>query len=180
MDQEPNDSASGIPVGVDSIVEDLLVTDSFLIKGRVDGKFARLAKTLEDTQRDFLVVSGATMIDVVHGEVIKTPRVHVNMDRILFAHELVDAGGDFWQQQLSEDERVRVRSFFHGPVNIELAGRVRPQAYESGMLERAFFVMNDWTVRGYDFEAMPELGIVAKLPYAIVQARRVSIIYDFS
>lgn len=181
MDYDSQNAGAGMPTSFDMCVEDLLVTDSFLIKGKVEGKFTRLAKTLQDHGRDFLVVSNATMVDVLHGEVIRTPRVHVNTREILFAHELVDAGGDYWQQQLSEaDERIRIRTFFHGHVNIELAGKIRPQAYESGLLERDYFVMADCTVRGFDVDGTPELAIVSELPYAIVSAKRISYLYDFS
>ena len=178
-----NDSPQGATQNFDTMVEDVLVTESFLIKGRVDGKFSRLAKTLEDHARDFLVVSKVTMVDLVHGEVIKTPRVHVNMRELLFAHELVDAGGDYWQKKLSdegEDERVRIRSFFHGPVNLELSGSIRPQAYEAGLLQRRFFVMDQCSVRGLDLGGVPEFKILENLPYAIVHSSRISYLYDFS
>ncbi|MCA8969807.1 MAG: hypothetical protein KDC95_08495 [Planctomycetes bacterium] len=177
--EQPSESSAAL----DLMVEDLIVTESFLIKGKVEGKFTRLVKTLEDDSRDFVVVSGATMIDLLHGEVIKTPRVHVNMREVLFAHELVDGGSDFYQKRLSTDagvERVRIRVFFHGPVNIEVAGRIRPRAYEAGLQARSFFVMDECEVRGLDLEEIPELGILAKLPYTIVHAARVSYLYDFS
>ncbi|HMQ24217.1 MAG TPA: hypothetical protein PKE00_17135 [Planctomycetota bacterium] len=177
--ESPSDASQGLDV----LVEDLIVTESFLIKGRVDGKFSRLVKTLEDDRRDFLVVNGATMIDLLHGEVIRTPRVHVNMRAVLFAHELVDAGSDYFQKRLSAEsgaDRVRVRVFFHGPVNLEVAGRIRPRAYEAGLKERSFFVMDECEVRGLNLEETPELEILAKLPYAIVHAPRVSYLYDFS
>lgn len=179
----PGSSREDSATTSEPVVEDLLVTESFLIKGRVEGKFTRLAKTLEDNRRDFLIVSSATMIDLVHGEVISTPRVHVNTRELLFAHELVDAGGDFWQKNLTDEahvERVRIRTFFHGPVNLELAGRVRPMAYEAGMREKSYFVMDDCVVRGLDLEATPELAILSSLSYAIVHAARISYLYDFS
>ncbi len=173
------EEASG--VGGNTVVEDLLLTDAFLIKGRVDGKFARLLKVLETFSHDFLVVSDATMIDLRGGEVIRTPRVHVNMTELLFAHELVDNAGDYFQKTLSADratdKQVKIRAFYHGNVNLELAGRVRPGAYES---ESRFFVMEDCAIRGLSKELSGELGMLESLPYTIVNRRRISYLYDFS
>lgn len=170
-------------VGDSTVVEDVLLTDAFLVKGRVEGKFSRLFKVLDTYERDFLVISDATMVDIARGEVIRTPRVHVNMDELLLAHELVDGAGDFFQKTLSSDtadeKSVRIRAFYNGSVSLELAGRIRPRAYE-GAAERRFFVMEDCAVRGIDMSLSRELEIVSSLPYAIVNRRRIAYLYDFS
>ena len=164
-----------------TLVEDVLLTDAFLIKGKVDGKFSRLVKVLEDYNKDFLVVSDAHMVDLRRGETIKTPRVHVNLKELILAHELVDSGSDFYQKQLSDDDKdIRIRAFYHGATSLEIAGSIEQEAYEGGRLRRRFFVMRDCALRGIDFETNEELSLVQKLPYAIVQRSRISYLYDFS
>ena len=171
-------------VGDNVVVEDLLLTDAFLVKGRVEGKFSRLFKVLDNYDRDFLVVSSATMIDLVRGEVIRTPRVHVNINELLLAHEFVDGAGDYFQKSLSaesgKEKDVRVRAFYHGSLSLELAGRIRPGAYETGGLDHPFFVMEECSVRGLDESLSPDLAILSQLPYAIVSSRKIAYLYDFS
>lgn len=172
------------PKGRPEVVEDLVLTDAFLIKGRVDGKFARLVNVLNSWKKDFLVVSSALMIDLRRGEEIRTPRVHVHTGELVLAHELVDGAGDYYQKMLSdgsEPDRTRIRTFCHGQISLELAGWIRPGAYEGqAAKEQRFFVMENCTVRGLDLDVSPELAILTKLPYAIVNRCRIAYLYDFT
>ena len=139
-----------------TMVEDLILTDAFLVKGRVESKFARLSKVLNQYKKQFLVLSSAKMVDLRRGEVIETPRVHINMREIVMAHEFVDPAGDYFQAKLSagseETKPVKIRAFYHGSTNLEIAGRIRPGAYENEGLDGAgaFFVMDDVTLRGLE------------------------------
>ncbi|HET6204228.1 MAG TPA: hypothetical protein VFI25_15660 [Planctomycetota bacterium] len=163
-----------------TIVADLLVTDTFLIKGRVEGKYARLSKVLDDAHRCFLAVREATLIDLQTRERVLTPRVHVNLDEVVLAHELVDAGGDLFQAALArERESVRIRAFHAGRSNLEIAGRVRPNAYEPSDGARRFFVVEAPEIRGIRLEGDKDLEILRGLPYVIVNRERLSYIYDF-
>ncbi len=77
-----------------TIVSDLLLTDSFLIKGNVEGKYTRLSQILDEQRKYFLKIHDATLVDLNSCERIQTPMVHVNVDEILLAHEFLDSGGD--------------------------------------------------------------------------------------
>jgi hypothetical protein len=171
-------------VGVDAVVEDVVLTDAFLVKGTVEGKFSRLFKVLEDYRKDFLVVSNAVMVDLCRGDVIRTPRVHINLDELLLAHELVDGAGDYYQKTLSEESRghksLRIRAFFNSAVSLEVAGRIRPGAYDGSGLDHRFFVMEDCSVRGLDLSVSPDLELVTKLSYAIINRHNIAYLYDFS
>ena len=69
-----------------TIVSDLLLTDSFLIKGNIENKYTRLSQVLDETRRYFVKVRDATLIDLNSCERIQTPLLHVNVDEILLAH----------------------------------------------------------------------------------------------
>ncbi len=175
--------SADVPNEEGQVVEDLLLTDAFLIKGVVEGKFSRLAKVLDAAARDFIAVSNPVMVDLRRGEVIRTPRVHVNLSKLVLAHELVDGSGDFYQKSLSElgDEKtVRIRAFYNGSVGLEISGSVRPLAYERGSLDRNFFVMEECNVRGLDLKLSSEFDLVSQLPYAILSRSRISYLYDFN
>lgn len=174
-------SESSEVTGTREIIEDILLTDAFLIKGTVEGKFSRLSMVLDQFNKKFIVVSSATMVDLKRGECIKTPRVQINIDELILAHELVDSAGDFYLQALTESNKdVRVRTFCHGIVNLEITGRIAEKAYETKDGESRFFIMEGCTVRGLDPEVSPEFALVDKLSYAIVNSAKLAYIYDFS
>jgi hypothetical protein len=180
---QPEPQGNGDPQGGGStVIEDLFLTDAFLIKGRLVGKYHRLGKVLEDLERTFLTIEDATLISLRGADVVRTPRVQVNVAEIVFAHELVDMGGDGTLRGLATDEKTsRIRAFYRGGVQIELAGRVTPGAYEpSRGPSRRWFVLAEPRIRGLDVQGHPELGILEDLGYAIVQKSKLGYVYDFS
>ena len=113
---------------------------------------------------------------------IRTPSVHVNREQIIFAHELIDTAGDDTQRQMaSSDKPIRIRAFYSGAVQIELAGKIAPHAYEpSHNAGRWYFIMGEPEIRGLNLNAQEELGVLRRLPYLIVRKSKLAYIYDFS
>lgn len=180
---QPDPSDAGAPQGAGPVVvEDLFLTDAFLIKGRLVGKYHRLGKVLEDLERTFLTIEDATLVSLRSSDVVRTPRVQVNVAEIVLAHELVDMAGDDTLRGLAIDEKTsRIRAFYRGGVQLELAGRVTPGAYEpSRGPSRRWFVLAEPKIRGLDVSGHPDLGVLDKLGYAIVQKSKLGYIYDFS
>jgi hypothetical protein len=165
-----------------TIVSDLFLTDSFLIKGEVERKYARLSQMLDEYRRYFLKVRNATLIDLNTSDRIQTPLLHVNMDEILLAHEFLDSAGDQQQAALYKDlKTVKLRVFFTGHLNLEVAGEVRPGSYEvDDRSTRRFFVMRNPEVRGMKIEGDRDLELLKGLSYAILNKTRLSYIYDFN
>ena len=165
-----------------TIVSDLLLTDSFLIKGNVENKYTRLSQILDENRKYFLRVRDATLVDLKSCERIQTPLLQVNMDEILLAHEFLDEAGDQHMRALApEVELNRVRVFYTGMLNIEIAGYIRPGAYEADdHLSRRFFVVRKPQVRGFKDKGDKDLGLLNNLSYAILNKVRLSYIYDFN
>lgn len=165
-----------------TIVEDVFLTDCFLIKGRLTNKYQRLARMLEDYDRTYLTIDDAVLASLRGPEVIRTPRVLVNQREILLAHELVDVAGDDAQRRMAaNDKSVRIRGFYNGAVQLELSGNVEPGAYEPKRGgRRHYFTMIEPVLRGIGFDDNPELELLRKLDYAIVRKDKLSYIYDFS
>ena len=166
-----------------TIVSDLILTDCFLIKGRIDGKYARLSQVLDETRRYFLRVRDATLVDLNSRDRIQTPLLHVNVDEILLAHELLNESGDPTAAQLGRVGLVhqRVRLFYTGNLNVEIAGDIRAQSYEvDDRSARRFFVMMNPQVRGLEFGEDEDLKLLGSLPYAILNKTRLSYVYDFN
>jgi hypothetical protein len=165
-----------------TIVSDLLLTDSFLIKGNIENKYTRLSQVLDETRRYFVKVRDATLIDLNSCERIQTPLLHVNVDEILLAHEFLDSGGDQAARELAKHQPThRVRVFYTGNLNVELGGEVRPSSYEADdRTSRRFFTMRNPVLRGFNDRNDPDLKLLAKLPYAILNKLRLSYVYDFN
>jgi hypothetical protein len=175
------EEGGAFPTATAGVVEDLVLTDAFLIKGRVERKSNRLSKLLDASDRRFLAVRDAAMIELRQGQQIRTPRVLVNMDQVILAHELVDVAGDYFQKTIAvNDKVVKIRAFYSGATHLEIAGLVSPGAYDSSLGNRRFFVMAEPRIRGIDLDLNPELQILAKLPYAILQKDRLAYVYDFT
>ena len=162
-------------------VEDVFLTDVFLIKGRLPNKTKRLTNLLEDFGRTFLPVHDATLVSLRTREVIRTATVMVNMREVILAHELVDLAGDETMRRLAAggDKRSRIRAFYNGSLQFEIAGHVEPSAYESqAAVGRRFFIMQKPLVRGLDLQH-PELALLKSLDYAILAKDRRAYVYDF-
>lgn len=178
MNQDPRkDSNIASPV----FVEDLFLTDVFLIKGRLAHKTKRLSNVLEDNQRNYLQVQDATLISLRNNEVIKTPNVMVSVQELILAHELVDCAGDDTMRRLAGDQSKHnhIRAFYNGSVQFEVGGQIEPNAYESNkMTGRKYFIMQKPVVRGLDLDHA-ELKILKTLDYAILKKDRMAYVYDF-
>ncbi|HED66749.1 MAG TPA: hypothetical protein ENJ09_14490 [Planctomycetes bacterium] len=165
-----------------TIVSDLLLTDAFLIKGQVEAKYTRLSQLLDEYRKYFVRVRDATLIDLNTRDRINTPLLHVNVDEILLAHELIETAGDPHAARLADEVHTqRVRAFYTGNLNVELAGEVRPGCYEADdRSTRRFFVMQNPEVRGMKLEGDRDLELLSGLSYAILNKTRLSYIYDFN
>ena len=176
-DQPAPDRQTASPV----FVEDLFLTDVFLIKGRLPNKTKRLTNLLEDHTRTFLPVHDATLVSLRTREVIRTPTVMVNVKEVILAHELLDVAGDETLRRLAgaATKRSRIRAFYNGATQFEIAGHIEPAAYESQPLtNRRYFIMQKPLLRGLDLQH-PELQLLKSLEYAILQRDRMAYVYDF-
>jgi len=166
-----------------TIVSDLVLTDAFFIKGQVENKYTRLSQLLDEYRKFFIRIRDATLIDLRSRDRIQTPLLHVNVDEILLAHELIETAGDPHAARLTQNgmKLQRVRTFYTGNLNVEIAGEVRPGCYEADdRSTRRFFVMRNPEVRGMELEGDRDLELLKGLSYCILNKTRLSYLYDFN
>jgi len=165
-----------------TIVSDILLTDAFLIKGNVEHKYARLSQMMDEQRKYFLKIRDATLIDLNSCDRITTPLLHVNLDEIILAHEFLDEAGDIFRAELTRMQQLqRVRVFYTGALNVEVAGEIRPGCYEADdRATRRFFVMRNPQVRGFKHHDDQDLKLLGNLPYIILNKTRLSYVYDFN
>jgi hypothetical protein len=176
---DPSNSAGDVASPV--FVEDVFLTDVFLIKGRLPNKQKRLTNLLEDFGRTFLPVHDATLVSLRTREVIRVATVMVNVAEIVLAHELVDVAGDETLRRLAgtSDKRSKIRAFYNGATQFEIAGQIEPGAYEAqGLASRKYFIIQKPLLRGLDLQH-PELALLKSLDYAILKKDRMAYVYDF-
>ncbi len=163
------------------IVEDLFLTNAFLIKGRLANKYRRLTAMLNEADGTYLEIEDAVMISLRGKEVIRTPSVLINPKEIILAHELLELSGDIALRGLAEPNKtVRIRAFYNGVVQIELAGKIAPGAYEPAHNGGSrYFIMQEPVVRGLNLKLNEELSLLHGLDYAIVQKDHLAYVYDF-
>lgn len=175
-------TADSNPVASPVFVEDVFLTDVFLIKGRLPNKTKRLTNLLEDFNRTFLPVHDATLVSLRNREVIRTATVMVNVAEVILAHELVDVAGDETLRRLASTaaKTTRVRAFYNGAMQFEIAGQIEPGAYESqtSATTRKFFIMQSPMIRGLDLQHS-DLALLKGLDYAILRRDRMAYVYDF-
>lgn len=167
-----------------TLCSDLFLTDAFLIKGNVENKYTRLSKLLDEHRRYFLKIRDVTLIDLNSRERINTPLLHMNVDEVLLAHEFLDEAGDHTRADMAKDQEgslQKVRVFYTGNLNVEVAGSIQPGAYEiNDRATRRFFVMRGPQLRGFRDNGDKELKQLLDLPYAILNKARLSYVYDFN
>ncbi len=122
------------------------------------------------------------MISLRGSDVVRTPSVLVNTRELVLAHELVDMAGDDAQRSLARNSKsTRIRAFYNGGIQLEIAGKIEPGAYEPSRTSgQRYFVVQEPAIRGLNLDASPELRLLKSLSYAIVQKDRLAYVYDFS
>lgn len=167
-----------------TLCSDLFLTDAFLIKGTVEHKYTRLSRLLDEHRKTFLRIRDVTLIDLNSRERINTPLLHMNVDEVLLAHEFLDEAGDAARADLAREQKERlqkVRVFYTGNLNVEIAGSISPGSYEvSDKATRRFFVMRNPRLRGFRDNGDKDLKTLLDLDYAILNKERLSYVYDFN
>lgn len=166
-----------------TLVSDVFLTDHFLIKGTVEGKYTRLSQLLEGYRKRFITVKDATLVDLKSRERIQTPQLLVNLSEVILAHEFLDTASDPTMAQLAKHavHNHKVRVFYTGSLNLEVAGEIRPGCYEvTDQRSGRFFVIKNPVLRGVEWDGDDDLKLLSTLDYAILSRDRLAYIYDFN
>jgi len=164
-------------------VKDLLLTESFLVKGYVQTGGKRLSTFLSDAKDPFIEVKDATLIGVTQGDRIVTARALIHRDEILIAHELIESAGDQTLRRLSnaDDERVPVNLYFGGRLPLEVSGKMLKRAYNRRDLGHPkYLVVTEPAIEGLAGKKAREFSVLTKAGYLIVNRDRIAYVFDYS
>lgn len=152
------------------IVEDLLVTESLLVRGRVEGKTQRLSALLKHYTHLFLPVREAHVVDMRTSQSRRVERLLLNLRDLLFAHEFLDLAGDqAWTNMAKGRDRVVVRAVTRGALAFELTGLVGGQVFGAAGDTEPFLVMEQPTITARGLEVHDEFKVLKTLPYVILR-----------
>ncbi len=161
------------------IVEDLFVTGSFLLKGKLERKGQRLSRILEIHREPFLSVKNAVKTDFETGETLSLPQVFLNIKHLVFAHEFLDLSGDTgWKGISKERDLVRVVANTSGDFSFSITGLIPPAVLSLPLAEKRFIVMEDSEVK--PLTPMPgsvNTRLFSKLSYIILRRDSIVSIY---
>src|SRR5262249_11263177 len=154
------------------------VTQRFLVKGNVRTGDLRLSSFLNSVRRPWLTIENATLVDFERPDRVAARQLTLRLADVLFSHEYLDLSGDPLRKSLVQPEQdFRTFSlYFRAPCRLEMLGKIRREALESGQGDD-FFVALDPQLRGLDegdeTELPPEVTGLKSLSYAILNRAQV-------
>jgi hypothetical protein len=162
------------------IVNHLLLTDSFLVKGHIDTTGRRLTNFLNGYKREFFPIQDVTLIAMDGGDKILSNEALVPIDSIILAHEFLEEGGDSTAKHLGRKDppAASISAFYRGAYRLDLAGRIKPHSIEEGN-GNPFFVVQDPTVSGFGQRRAREFSLLRKLPYVILNRRKLGAVFVY-
>jgi len=168
-----------------AIVNHLFLTQRFLVKGNVRTSELRLSSFLNSVRRPWLAVEDATILEFDRPDRVTTKQYALRLSDVVLAHEYLDLSGDPLRKSLAQSERDDFRSFsihFRAPCRLEMVGRIRREALESGQGDE-FFVALDPLLRGFEEkedEQLPaEVKSLKSLNYAILNRAQVHAFFPY-
>ncbi len=159
-------------------VKDLLLTETFLLKGHVKTGDQRLSTFLNSTRRQFLEMDEVTVVNHVRGERVLIAQTLVRVEEILLAHEMEETG-DETLKHLAEREKdeVTVTAHFGGAMPLRFSGKASRRAIERDVsTPHDFVVVVEPKIPDLASRAAPEYAAFANLPYVIANRRRLALI----
>ncbi|MFO0982299.1 MAG: hypothetical protein U1E76_11280 [Planctomycetota bacterium] len=161
------------------LINHLLLTEAFLVKGHVDTGGRRLTNFLNGHQKAFFPIYDVTMIAMDGGDKILSNEAFVPLDSVVLAHEFLEEGGDTIAKRLGRKElpTASISAFYRGAFKLDLAGRIRPKTVEDANGVNPFFVVQDPTVAGLGQRKAREFNLLRKLPYLILNRKKLDAVF---
>jgi hypothetical protein len=159
-------------------LKDLLLTDTYLLRGHVNTGGQRLSTFLNTTPKRYVEMNEATLLCRNSAGPVAIRRLQVRIDEILLAHEMDEAGDETLRilAERAKDE-AQLAIHFGGPLPLEVAGKASRRVVEreaAGVHD--FMVIIDPAIRGLPDWAAHESALLNGLPYLIANRGRMALI----
>jgi hypothetical protein len=160
-------------------LNDLLLTEAFLIKGHINTANQRLSTFLNNFARCFLEIDNATVNDYVQDTNFHAPRILMRVEEILMAYELEEIGDEGLRHLAGQDrDYTPVVIQFGGDSRLQLQGRLSRRAMERDSAgHHDFLVVVEPKLTGTKGKS---LDVFENLPYLIANRSRIAFIRERS
>jgi len=161
-----------------TVYKDVFLAERFFIKGNVHPINGRLSNFLDHNKRPFVVGQNAVIIDLEDGSQTPVPSVLLNKDEILFAHELIESGGDVFRKHHSPDfDLDYVKMILKGPQGVILRGKIRPEFLNNDTFNHRFIVLTQPRMDDLHEALQGEIDLLGSLNYLIVNKDKIGYIF---
>jgi hypothetical protein len=158
-------------------LKDLVLTDTFLLKGHISSGGQRLSSFLNGIPKRFLEMNEATVTDLLLGARFTNTRMLLRVEEIILAHELVEKGDESLRLLAAQErDEITATARFSGPTPLVASGRVSRRALEHDTPgQHEFIVISEPSFEGLTGIAQDAFK---NLPYVIANRGRIAFIYE--
>jgi hypothetical protein len=158
-------------------LKDIVLTDSFLLKGHISTGNKRLSSFLNSTPKRFIEMNEVTATDHIRGVRFTISRMLLRVEEVILAHEMAETGDESLRLlALQERDEVIITARFSGATQLLASGRVSRRALEHDAPgQHEFIVLVEPRLEGL---TEIEQDAFKDLPYVIANRSRIAIAYE--
>lgn len=163
-----------------TVFKDIFLTDRYFIKGNVVPLGGRLSNHLDKSNRRFVTIEDAIVVELEGGEVLPVQSMMLGTDEILFAHELIESAGDMYRKYQSPDFDLDfVKIVLKGPSGVTLHGKIRPENLDCAAFEHRFIVLQQPRMDDLHESLEPEIDLLGSMSYLIVNKDKIGYVFRY-
>jgi hypothetical protein len=163
-----------------TVYKDVFLTDRYFIKGNVSPINGRLSNFLDSQRRKFIRIQDAIIIDLEEPGQTPVPAILMNTQEILFAHELIESGGDVFRKHHRPDfDLDYVKMVLRGSQGVTLRGKIRPESLDNDTFGNRFIVLQQPRMDSLHEALQPEIDLLGSMSYLIVNKDKIGYVFKY-
>ena len=158
-------------------LKDMILTDTFLLKGHISTGGHRLSSFLNNIPKRFLEINEVTVTDHIRDMRFTNARMMLRVEEIILAYELAETGDESLRLMAAQErDEVTVTARFSGAVPLIASGRVSRRILEHDMPgQHEFVVLSEPRLDGLPGTVQDAFKDVT---YVIANRGRIALIYE--
>jgi len=165
---------------IQTVYKDIFLTERFFIKGNVFPIYNRLSSYLERHNRKFIRIQDAVITDLEDASQMPVPSILLSSHEILFAHELIESGGDVFRKHQNPDfDLDYVKMVLTGPQGVTLRGKIRPENLDNETFNQRFLVLTQPRMDALHEALKGEIDLLGSLSYLIVNKEKIGYVFRY-
>jgi hypothetical protein len=158
-------------------LKDMILTDTFLLKGHIGTGGHRLSSFLNNIPKRFLEIDEVTVTDPIRDVRFTNTRMMLRVEEIILAYEMAETGDESLRLMAAQErDEVTVTARFSGATQLIAYGRVSRRTLEHDMPgQHEFIVLSEPRLEGLPGIAQDAFKDVT---YVIANRSRIALIYE--